>query len=178
MARINLLPWREERRVERERRFYLLLGASTVAAFAILFFMHNAVENRIAFQEERNQFISQHIASVDQEIATIKQLEEKKAQMLRRMNVIQRLQASRPEVVHLFDELVKSLPEGTQLIKVERKGRTLEIDGVADSNALISAFMRNLDRSAWLKEPSLIVIDSSKKEYPQGSWFSLRVSQQ
>lgn len=176
MARINLLPWREDRRREREKQFFIAMGAATLLMILIGIYVHAVIAGMIASQERRNQFLTQHIAQLDGQIQTIKTLEVGKTRLLNRMNIIQQLQSSRPEVVHLFEELVNTLPDGMYLLKVTQEDSiNLLIEGVAESNSRISSFMRNMDSSPWLKEPELIVINSDKKEYPNSSWFSLRV---
>lgn len=175
MARINLLPWRETQRKERERQFYLLLGLAASLTLFIGFYVHMHIGGLVNKQEARNQFLTQNIAKLDQEIQTIRSLEVEKTRLLNRMGIIQQLQTSRPEVVHLFEELVNTLPDGMHLLKVTQEGPELQIEGVAESNARISSFMRNMDASAWLTNPELIVINSNKPEFPNSSWFSLKV---
>jgi len=175
MARINLLPWRETLKRERQQRFIILSGLVAVAAFIILIGIHIGMDNQISNQENRNKFLSQQISIVDKEIDAIKTLEIEKTRLLNRMSVIQELQKSRPEIVHLFEELVTSTPDGAQIIKVSQKGSSINIEGIAESNSRISTFMRNLDKSKWLTEPELIVINANTQDYPDSSWFSLKV---
>lgn len=175
MARINLLPWRETLKKERQKHFLMLAAAIAAATIGIIVGIHVEMENRISIQENRNKFLSQQISIVDKEIETIKTLEIEKTRLLNRMNVIQQLQKSRPEIVHLFEELVNATPDGAQIIKVSQKGINISIEGTAESNSRISTFMRNLDKSDWLTEPELIVINANTKEYPDASWFSLKV---
>ncbi len=175
MARINLLPWREELRKQREKRFYLSLAATFVAALGIFAAIHWEMQNRIDYQNKRNIFLTQQINMVDKQIEEIKSLEIEKTRLLNRMKVIQQLQKSRPEIVHLFEELVKTTPDGAQLLEVELKGDDLYIKGIAESNSRVSNFMRNLDKSPWLTNPELIVINAETQDYPNSSWFSLKV---
>ena len=175
MARINLLPWREELKKEREKHFYMFLGLTAAIALGIGILIHMEMEDRINFQIKRSQFITQQMSVVDKQIADIKTLEFEKARLLNRMKVIQELQLSRPEIVHLFEELVTTLPDGVQILKINRRGENINIEGIAESNSRISTFMRNLDKSKWLKEPELVVIDADTKEHPNSSWFSLKV---
>ena len=175
MARINLLPWREAQKKQREKNFYLLLGLSFILALGTVAAIHMEMQNRIDFQNKRNLFMTQQIAMLDKQIEEIKSLEVEKTRLLNRMKVIQQLQKSRPEIVHLFEEIVTTTPEGAQLLQIELKGENIIIEGIAESNSRISNFMRNLDRSLWLKEPELIVINAEKREYPNSSWFSLKV---
>lgn len=175
MARINLLPWREELKKERQIRFFASMGLVIAVAIGIVALVHMEMNNQIKFQENRNKFLSQQIGIVDKEIENIKTLEVEKKRLLNRMKVIQELQKSRPEIVHLFEELVNTTPDGAQIIKVSQKGKTVSIEGIAESNSRISSFMRNLDKSEWLTEPELIVINANTQDYPNSSWFSLRV---
>lgn len=175
MARINLLPWRETRKKEREKRFYISMGLAAIITVGIGISVHMEMENRIDFQNQRNQFLLQQIGVLDKQIADIKTLELEKTRLLNRMKVIQQLQKSRPEIVHLFEELVLAVPEGAQILKISQLGQNITIEGIAESNSRISTFMRNMDKSLWLKDPELIVIDANKKEYPDSSWFSLKV---
>jgi len=175
MARINLLPWRESLKQEREKRFYISMGLAALVTLAFGFAVHMEMEKRTAFQDQRNQFLIQQIAVLDKQIADIKTLELEKTRLLNRMEVIQKLQKSRPEIVHLFEELVLAIPEGAQMLKVSQSGESITIEGVAESNSRISSFMRNMAKSDWLADPELIVIEANKKEFPNASWFSLKV---
>jgi len=172
---INLLPWRETRRKDREKRFFVAAGLSAAAMLGILGYVHFYIEEQIDYQELRNTYLKEQIVKVDKEIAAIKSLEKDKTRLLKRMDVIQQLQGSRAEIVHFFEEIVTTIPEGAQLLKVQNKGAVVNIEGIAESNARISAFMRNLDNSPWLENPELVVIDSSTKRFAGSSWFSLKV---
>jgi len=175
MARINLLPWRETRKKEREKRFYLSAALAAAVTLGLGFGVHMEMESRIEFQEKRNKFLLQQISVLDKQIADIKTLELEKTRLLNRMKVIQQLQKSRPEVVHLYEELVLTVPDGAQILKISQTGSNITIEGIAESNSRISTFMRNMDKSAWLKEPELVVINANKREHPNSSWFSLKV---
>lgn len=177
MPHINLLPWREELRSAKQRQFNTsLAGAAIVTALAIVF-VHIQMTSMIESQNQRNQFLENTIKKVEKEIEEIRNLKRDKENLLARMEVIQKLQSSRPEIVHLFEEIANATPKGVFLLDASRTGSKLNITGVADSNDSVSAFMRNLDASAWLTNPKLSVIDSSKKEYENASWFSLEVTQ-
>ena len=177
MPHINLLPWREELRTAKQRQFNTALaGAGIVTALAVVF-VHIQMTSMIETQNQRNQFMQNTIKKVEKEIEEIKDLKRDKEQLLARMEVIQKLQSSRPEIVHLFEEVSNATPKGVFLLDAVRSGSLVSITGVADSNDSVSAFMRNLDTSAWLTNPKLTIIDSAKKEYPNQSWFKLEVSQ-
>ncbi|MCG6968303.1 MAG: PilN domain-containing protein [Gammaproteobacteria bacterium] len=177
MPHINLLPWREAARQERQRQFAVVaVGAAVLAALAIVF-VHLQFSGMIETQNGRNQFLEAQIKEVDKQIAEIKTLKDDKKALLARMEVIQKLQRSRPEVVHLFEEISKATPKGVFLLNTVRNGNKLNIEGVADSNDSVSAFMRQLNASPWLNNPRLTVIESNKSGYKDASWFKLDVEQ-
>lgn len=177
MARINLLPWREAERKRRKREFAIAaaiaLGLSAVAALLV----HLQVEAWIGGQETRNRFLTDQISQLDRQIKEIKALEETKANLLSRMNIIQQLQESRPEVVRLFDELVSTIPEGVFLTKLEQTGRNVVLEGRAQSNARVSAFMRNVEGSGWIGNPRLLLIEHKDKTGTGLSHFRLSFDQ-
>ncbi|MDH5191009.1 MAG: PilN domain-containing protein [Gammaproteobacteria bacterium] len=177
MVRINLLPWREIRRKERERQFYSILAGSAVLMGAIVLYVHLHINGLISEQNNRNAFIEGEIAVVEKQIKEIEQLEAEKARLLARMDVIQKLQSSRPVVVHLLDEVVNTLPEGVYLTNLTQKGDVITLKGIAQSNARVSAFMRNIDKSEWLTDPKLNVIQTNKKGRQRSSDFTLVVKQ-
>ncbi|NOX43916.1 MAG: PilN domain-containing protein [Gammaproteobacteria bacterium] len=177
MAKINLLPWRDSLKKEQQRQFASIAIGSVIFMVLIVVYLHIHFAGLISAQEGRNAFLQKEIEKVDKDIVTIQSLENDKQNLLARMNIIQQLQGSRPEIVHLFDETAKTLPDGVYLTKVNRAGLSVKIEGVAESNANVSTFMKNLDASEWIKGPRLDVIDSSKKEYAGLSWFNLRVAQ-
>ncbi|WP_456375250.1 PilN domain-containing protein [Thiolapillus sp.] len=177
MANINLLPWRENLRKKRKRDFgFQLLFAILLAALAT-FFWYLQVQKQIEFQESRNAFLKAEIAKVDEKIKEIKDLEKKRAELVARMNVIQELQASRPMVVHLFDELVTTIPDGVFLESMSQKGLEVTLSGQAQSNARVSAYMRAIDASDWMKDPDLKVIKSKDKTDTGMSEFELVAKQ-
>ena len=177
MTRINLLPWREALRKEQQRQFISIAAGAAVLTAVIIFYMHIHIGGLIDEQTARNTFLEQQIASVDRKIAEIKELETEKQKLLARMNIIQQLQSRRPEIVHVFDEMARRVPDGIYLTSIKQSGDSLLIEGVAESNARVSAFMRNLDASAWFKNPGLIVIESKEKEKVRTSSFTLKVTQ-
>jgi type IV pilus assembly protein PilN len=177
MARINLLPWREAERKHRQREFGGMMAAALVLALAVGAGVHMNVDARITYQNQRNAFLEGEIAVLNRKIREIKDLEKTKANLIARMNIIQRLQESRPEVVHLFDELVKTLPDGVYLTKVVQHGHNLDLEGRAQSNARVSAYMRNIDASPWLGGASLKVIEHRDKTGAGFSEFQLKATE-
>ncbi len=155
MAQINLLPWRETLRKEKQREFISITVFAAALTAVIVGFVHIHMSGAIEYQERRNKYLENEIKILDGKIKEIKQLESTKKALLERMNVIQNLQAKRPGIVHLFDEFVHTLPEGLYLTNVTQKGDRLNIKGKAESNARISAYMRNIDASDWLKKATL-----------------------
>jgi type IV pilus assembly protein PilN len=178
MAHINLLPWRETERKKRKRDFGIqVLGAVLVAALGV-FLWYMQVQQQIQYQESRNSFLKTEIAKVDKKIEEIKDLEKRRAELVARMNVIQELQASRPMVVHLFDELVKTVPEGVYLENLTQKDAKVTLKGQAQSNARVSAYMRAIDASGWMNDAQLKVINSKDKDVGFGmSKFELTAKQ-
>lgn len=177
MARINLLPWREALRKRRQRDF-AIAGAAALALTALAgLLVHLQIEAWIGAQQSRNQFLTEQIRQLDRQIKEIQALEETKAGLLARMNIIQQLQESRPEVVRLFDELVTAIPEGVFLTKVEQTGRSVVVEGRAQSNARVSAFMRNVEGSAWIGGPRLLLIENKDKTGTGLSHFRLSFNQ-
>lgn len=181
MGMINLLPWREERRKRRQRQFGMAAVAALLATALLMLLVHVGIAGRIEHQRARNQFIGGEIAILERKIKEILELEKSKKNLIARMDVIQKLQVSRPEAVHLFDELARTVPEGLQLLDVTQADRVLAINGIAQSNARVSVYMRNLDLSPWFEQPSLLVIESkpgaADRKDRQMSRFSLKVRQ-
>ena len=158
MAHINLLPWREEKRKEQLRQFLTILGLSVVLMLLVILAVHLQYNRLIGAQEARNNFLKTEITSVEKQIREINSLAKEKKSLLARMEVIQQLQRNRPGIVHLFDEMVKVIPEGAHIKSLTQTGKSLTIKGVAQSNARVSAYMRNIDASDWLTKPQLNVI--------------------
>ncbi len=163
MARINLLPWREELRKEQQRQFLTIMGLSAVLMALIIIAVHIQIAGLIADQNQRNDFLKKEIAKVEKQIKEINALAKEKKNLLARMEVIEQLQRNRPEIVHLFDEIAKIMPEGTYLISLKQNGKTLVMEGRAQSNARVSALMRNIDASPWLANPRLQVIQKDAR---------------
>lgn len=177
MTRINLLPWREQLRKERERQFYSIAGGAALLAALVVGYAHLHVAGMIETQKQRNNFLESEIKTVEEQIKEIKELETEKAQLLARMKVIEQLQSQRPQMVHLFDELVKTVPDGVYLTSVKQSGTSIVVEGVAQSNARVSAFMRNIDASKWMSNPHLNVIEAVDKDGQRLSRFVLDIKQ-
>ena len=171
MPNINLLPWRAELRKRRQKEFLVGLGAAIGLGALIALLSHFAVSTMIDAQERRNDYLKAEIAELDKQIEEILALEEQKARMIARMEVIETLQKSRPEIVKLFDDMVATLPEGVYLTSVDQNARRLEFNGVAQSSTRVSAFMRNIDASGVMEKPDLKVIETG--EPGAGSKFTL-----
>jgi len=177
MARINLLPWREAERTRRQREFVAMVAIGLAATIVMGMALHFHVNGLISLQQGRNQFLKNEIKLLDQQIAEIQELEKTKANLLARMNVIQQLQESRPEVVHLFDELVIGIPDGVYLTKITQTGRSVVLEGRAQSNARVSAFMRTIEASKWIGKPFLMLIEHKETTDTGLSHFRLRFEQ-
>lgn len=176
MARINLLPWREERRKQRQQEFYVLLGVAAVAAVLTVFAALWFIGTQVDAQTERNQMLAREITALDAQIKEIEELDRQRDRLIARKEIIEQLQATRSQMVHLFDELVRTLPDGVQLSSIKQSGATLTLEGVAQSNARVSAYMRNLDASAWLKESEIIKIEARGEDKSVPYVFSLKVN--
>lgn len=153
MVKINLLPWREERRQQLTKEFYILLGIGAAIALAIVGTIFWIYSQNIEFQQVRNDRIKSEIAIVQQQIVEIKNLENKRSDLLARKKVIEELQANRTQMVHLFDELVKTIPNGVFLEKIQQNGNSISLAGFAQSHSRVSAYMRQLEASEWFKAP-------------------------
>ena len=176
MARINLLPWRAERRKLRQKEFGVMLGASALGAALLAFLIvgyHNA---QIEGQNERNAYVKNQITQVDAKIKEIEELDKKKARLLARKQVIEQLQANRSQMVHLFDSLVRTIPDGVTLTSIRQAGDKLTLQGRSQSNARVSTYMRNLDVSGWMGNPDLSVIELRGANPGLPNEFSLKVT--
>ena len=153
MVKINLLPWREDRRQQLTKEFYILLGIGGLVAAAIAASVFFVYAHNIDFQKKRNAKIIDQIKIVEEEIKEIKGLEKKRDDLLARKKVIEELQANRTQMVHLFDELVKTIPNGVFLQNIKQNGNTISLEGYAQSHSRVSAYMRQLENSEWFKIP-------------------------
>lgn len=177
MARINLLPWREELRKEQRRQFFVILGGSAFLMLLVVGYAHLHVNGMIQNQESRNSYLQTQIKDVESKIKEIDNLERQRQQLLARMRVIEQLQGNRSEIVYMVEELAKAVPEGLYLNSVKQAGRTLTIQGVAQSNARVSSLMRNLDASPRFENPVLEIIQADSKGMRGSRTFTLRVMQ-
>lgn|SRR5512146_823974 len=171
MPRINLLPWREAQRKERKLAFMVALGGAAICACVVTAAVYLLYTGMIDAQVRRNELLQAQIKILDRQIEEINSLEQTKRQFIARMEIIEKLQRSRPEIVHVFDQIVKTLPDGVYLTSVTQTGEHLKFTGVAQSSTRVSAFMRNIDGSQWMKNPTLEVIQSSTGAF--GSSFTL-----
>ena len=159
MAQINLLPWREERREELKKQFAAIFIIAALIGAGIVFFQNTRVQNKIDDQNRRISMIEAETRKLDKAIAEIKDLEDKRAQLISRMDVIKELQANRPVIVYHFDQLVRTLPKGVYFTSLNKKGAIFNIDGVAESYSRVSNLLRNLEESDWFLKPDLGSVD-------------------
>lgn len=161
MPRINLLPWREELRKQRQQEFAILAVIAMALMGVVVFAVHLYLQQLTDFQQERNDFLQTQISTLDKKIKEIKDLDREKERLLARMNIIQKLQSSRPEIVHMMDALVETLPKGVYYKKIIQKANILSMEGDAQSNARVSSLMRNLESSEWFENPNLVEIKAA-----------------
>jgi len=180
MPHINLLPWRDDLRKRREKEFIITTVIAALMMGGVVLGVHLHYESRIAYQNQRNTFIETEISALDKKIKEIENLKKERDSLIARTKVIQDLQAGRPEIVHVFDELVTTLPDGVYYTKVSQKGRRLDLTGVAQSNARVSSLMRSLNTSTWFDNPELVEITTSEQKATavRLSKFILKVGQE
>lgn len=180
MPHINLLPWREELRKRHRKEFAGISLAAVVIMFGIIILVHFHFKTLISYQQNRNHFLEIQIARLDEKIKEIKTLDEEKKRLLVRMEIIQQLQAGRPEIVHLFDELVLAIPDGVYFEKLVQHNQQIRLSGYAQSNARVSSLMRRLVDSPWLENANLLEIKAQTKSDSKGlrfNQFSLQLMQ-
>lgn len=177
MAHINLLPYREKRKKEAQREFAVMVAGSAFIVLAVVGAIHMNYLRLIDNAKDRNQFMKDRIKEVEEQIKEIETLEARKEALLARMRIIQKLQSARPEIVHLFYDAASTLPDGVFLSQVTRKGETIEVKGVAESNANVSELMRNLESSDWMTSAELIEVVADQNEEGYAS-FRLTVRQE
>lgn len=176
MAHVNLLPWRAERRKQREREFYMQLGAAFVVAVLVLLLWIFWMNERIDNQNERNGYLQTEIKQLDVRIAKIKDLEKVREHLLARKQIIEQLQADRSQMVHLFDELVKTIPSSARLTALKQSGQSMSLDGVAQSNASVAEYMRNIEASPWMGHADLRKTENTHDATRMPYTFGLNVS--
>jgi type IV pilus assembly protein PilN len=176
MPRINLIPWREAERKQRRQEFIVGAVVALVGAGVIAFLVSWQMQAAIDYQNERNQYLKDEIGKLDKQIAEILDLEQRKQRLLARMQVIEQLERSRAEVVHLFDQLVRTLPDGVYLTSVKQTNSSVQLKGLAQSSTRVSNYMRNIDGSEWLADPALDILET-KGSGDSGSDFTLNAVQ-
>ncbi len=164
MARINLLPWRTERRAQRQREFYSMLGLAAAVGLVLSFLIWFYYGQQISGQNTRNQFLQAEIKKVEEQITQIEALDKQKDRLLARKKVIEELQANRSKMVHLFDSLVRTIPDGVSLANIKQEGEILTLEGRSQSNARVSTYMRNLESSGWMTNPDLSIIEAKSED--------------
>ncbi|WP_271409545.1 type 4a pilus biogenesis protein PilN [Pseudomonas sp. Q1-7] len=178
MARINLLPWREQLREERKQRFLVALGAVLAMGAGAVFLGDQYLNNTIENQQARNDFVRKEIAVLDARIKEISELKTRRQQLLERMKIIQDLQGNRPIIGRVFDQLVRTLPDGVFFTGLKMSGKSIAIVGAAESNNRVSNLMRNLDASEWLASPNLTEVKAvTAGAVDQANVFQLTVQQ-
>ena len=166
MARINLLPWRAERRRQRKQQFNMMLGTAALAGLLLSGVIWMYYRGQVSGQQDRNTYMQGQITELDRQIAEIKELDEKKADLLRRKQAIEELQSNRYQMVHLFDSVVRTLPDGIVLTQLKQEGEVLTIDGRSESNARVAMYMRNIEGSGWMTGPEVNVIANAPATAP------------
>ena len=175
MTRINLLPWRAERRKQRQKDSMVMLAMSAVAAVVLSFLIITYYNGQISGQTERNAFLTAQIAELDKQIVLIEELDKKKAKLLARKEVIEVLQANRSQMVHLFDSLVRTIPDGVVLTSIKQDDQTLTLEGRSQSNARVSTYLRSLEGSGWMSRPELAIIEATGNDKGLPYAFTLQV---
>lgn len=175
--RVNLLPHRELKRAARRRQFNFMLATALIAGVAVVIFGHTVIAARQANQESRNQYLQAEIAKLETQIGKINEIKQQTQNLLARKNVVETLQSDRTEVVHLFDEMIRRLPEGLYLKSFKQVGDTITIDGYTQSSARVSTLMRNLDASPWLEQATLVEIKAATVNNLRANEFVLTVKE-
>ncbi len=175
MARINLLPWREEYRQEKKKEFQIQIFGVALCAALVSFIWITMVDSAIDSQRQRNVILQQEITILDTQVKEIQELKRRREELIARMKVIQDLQGTRPTIVRYFDEMVRAVPDGIFFNRMTRSGNNISIDGITESNNRVSSFLRNLDQSEWFANPNLKSIKANASFGDQASEFSLQV---
>lgn len=175
MAQINLLPWREERREELKREFLAVAGLFAAVAAGVVFLWYSVMSAAIDSQNDRNNYLQTRINELNAQVREINDMKKQKKQLIARMEVIQALQGNRPEIVHIFDELVRTLPDGVFYNNIVRKGGTITLKGTAESNNRVSSLMRQLEASDWFASPNLRMVNANRSFGEQANDFEMTV---
>ncbi len=175
MIKINLLPHRELKRKTQQQQFAVFAGMICAVGLITIWGVHNLIAGKIEYQNERNQYLNNHIAILDRQIAEIREIKTQTQELLARKSVVETLQGNRSEVVHLLDQLVRLLPDGVYLKSVKQEGHNINLTGYAQSNAWVSTLMRNLESSPWLESPALIEIKAVTVNNVRQNEFNLNV---
>lgn len=176
MTRINLLPWRQERRAQRQKEYLTVLGMSGLLAAVVAFGVVKYYDGLIENQNDRNNYLKSEITQLDRKIKEIEDLEKKRAHLLNRKQVIEQLQADRSQMVHLFDQLVRTIPEGIRLNTIKQSGNVLTLDGISQSNARVASYMRALEASGWMSNPEVSIIEAKGEDKLMPYEFTLKVT--
>lgn len=172
-VKINLLDWRTELKNARQQQFLVMLGGGALLSIGAVLAVYLGVDSAIEYQQGRNRFLENQIVEMDKKIKEIEELEKVKANLLARMKVIEELQASRAAMVHFFDEILNTLPEGVYIKSLHQAGPSVTIEGVAESNNRVSAYMKNVESSHWFAEPKLVIINTKDVNKRRQSEFQL-----
>lgn len=178
MPRINLLPWREAERKKRQRDFGVALAGGVVAAIGAVLFTMFVFSQLISNQAVRNDRLTAEIVELEKSITEIDGLERQKERLLARMEIIEQLQKSRPEIVHLFDEIARQLPEGVYLTGLKQQGSRVEVRGIAQSSTRVSALMRQIDASEWMTDPEVDRVETTQSGNSRQSEFVVYLRQE
>ncbi len=174
---INLIPWREEQKEQDKKHFMILIGLCAGLAAVIVFGVHVMFSHQISYQKDLNDYLTKEIKILDKKIAEIDAIQKEKERLLARMDIIQQLQSNRPHVVRLFDNMVRTIPDGLFLLSLNRTNAQIAIEGKAESNTRVSKFMRNIESSDWLANPLLNVIQADENSPDSVIAFTLQANQ-
>jgi len=175
MAKINLLPWREAYRQDKKKEFISILIGVLILAGLIAYLWVSSVQSSISDQRARNRLLQTEISALEKQVSEIQDLKSRRDELLNRMRVIQDLEGTRPVIVRVFDEMVRSIPEGVFLNAMSREGDVISLQGVAESNNRVSSFMRNLDESDWFAAPNLNAVTAAPEQGEQANSFNMTV---
>lgn len=173
MIRVNLLPHRAEKRKARQIQFVAFSVISLMLGIIVVGFVHAAISSQISYQERRNEYLKQEIAKLDKQIAEIRKLREQTESLMARKTVVENLQSTRSDVVHLLDQMLRILPDGVYLRSIRQTGNKINLIGYAQSNARVSTLMRAIEDSPWLDSPALVEIHATTANGTRVSEFTL-----